>query len=215
MTQHHLPRRRLLRAGLALAPLGLGLAAPALGQPTGAAQPPTRLRGTIAAIAGDRMTVVTREGPSVEVALNDPLTVSALRRLALSDIAPNSYIGTAAAPGPDGQLQALEVLVFPEAMRGTGEGHFPWDLAPGSTMTNATVGATVEGRAGRELTLNYKGQSVQVRVPPEAPVVTLIPASRADLVPGAPVFLSATRNAAGQLATGRVTVGKDGVAPPM
>ena len=207
----HLTRRSLS----ALA--ATAILAPALPRPAAAQQPaaPMRLRGTITAIEGNSMTVATREDTRVQVLLNEGLTVSALRRLALSDIAPNSYIGTAAVPGPDGRLQALEVLVFPEAMRGTGEGHFPWDLAPGSTMTNATVAATVEATAGRELTLNYKGQSVQVRVPPEAPIVTLIPASRADLVAGAPVFLSATRNAEGQLATGRVTVGKDGVAPPM
>jgi hypothetical protein len=112
-------------------------------------------------------------------------------------------------------MQALEVLVFPEAMRGASEGHFAWDLEPGSMMTNGTVSGAVEAKSGRELTVNFKGGSKSVQVPPNTPVVTLAPAERADLKPGAPVFFSATRTGEGQLVTSRVTVGRDGVAPPM
>jgi hypothetical protein len=133
----------------------------------------------------------------------------------LASIAPGTFIGTAARPAPDGELQAMELLVFPESARGTGEGHYPWDLAPGSTMTNANVEAAVPATSGRELTLAYKGGSVKVRVPPDVPVVTPSPASLADLKPGATVFLSAMRAADGSLSTSRVTVSKDGVAPPM
>ncbi|MBN8944235.1 MAG: hypothetical protein J0H01_32310 [Rhizobiales bacterium] len=179
------------------------------------AAPPMRIRGKIVALEGPILTVTSRDGARLEIRLAETATVGALRRMELSAIAPGSFIGTAAEPGPDGQLQALEVLVFPEALRGTGEGHYPWDLAPNSSMTNATVEAVVTKTAGRELNLVFQGRSVVVNVPPTVPVVTPIPASRADLVPGAAVFLSATRDGEGKLSAARVTVEKDGVAPPM
>lgn len=179
------------------------------------AAPPLRIRGRIVALEGPMLTVTGRDGARLEIRLADAATVGALRRMELSAIAPGSFIGTAAEPGPDGQLQALEVLVFPEALRGTGEGHYPWDLAPNSSMTNATVAAVVTKTAGRDLNLVFQGRTVVVHVPPTVPVVTPIPAARADLVPGAAVFLSATRNSEGRLTAARVTVEKDGVAPPM
>ncbi len=177
--------------------------------------PPTRIRGTIASLDGQVLSINARDGQKVEVRLNDPLTVATVKNVPLSSVAPGSYIGTATRTGTGGSLNAIEVLVFPEAMRGAGEGHYAWDLEPGSMMTNGTVSGVVEASAGRELTINFKGASNTVKVTADAPVVTFAPAERADLKPGAPVFLSATKNAEGQFVTGRVTVGKDGVAPPM
>lgn len=177
--------------------------------------PPTRVRGTITAIDTQTMTVNGRDGQKLEIRLNDPLTVSTVKKVELASIGAGSYVGVATRPGPGGSLQAIEVLVFPEAMRGTGEGHFGWDLEPGSMMTNGTVSGVVQAASGRELGITFKGGSNTVHVPPEAPVVTIAPAERADLKPGATVFLSATKNAEGQLAAGRVTVSKEGVAPPM
>lgn len=177
--------------------------------------PPTRIRGTIAAIEGQTLTVDTREGSRVDVLLNDPLTVSSVRNVDLGDIKPGTYVGIATRTGANGEQQALEVLVFPEAMRGAGEGHYPWDLEPGSMMTNGTVKGDVQATSGRELSLSFKGDSTQIVVPPNAPIVTFAPADRADLKPGARMFCIATRNAEGKLAVSRVTVGKDGVAPPM
>ena len=177
--------------------------------------PPTRIRGTIAAIDGSMITVTTREGPKVDIVLNDPLTVATVKRVELASIAPGAYVGIASRPGPDGELRAIEVLVFPEAMRGAGEGHYPWDLEPGSLMTNGTVTGTVEVTSGRELSLSFKGASNKITVAPDAALVAFAPAERADLKVGEKVFLSATKNAEGKLATSRVTVGKDGVAPPM
>ena len=116
---------------------------------------------------------------------------------------------------PGGELRALEVLVFPEAMRGAGEGHYPWDLEAGSMMTNGTVTGAVEATSGRELSLAFKGGNNKIMVPPGTPIVTFAPAERTDLKPEAPVFFSATKNAEGKLSASRVTVGKDGVAPPM
>ncbi|MCK8784072.1 hypothetical protein M0638_06730 [Roseomonas sp. NAR14] len=215
-----LTRRRAGRGLLTLAmAAALAPAAPSASLLVGRAwaqpAPPTRLRGTIVALEGDVLTVATREGSRVAVRLAEPLAVSALRRVPLSGIAPGAFVGVAAEPGPDGGWRALEVHVFPESARGTGEGHRAWDLVPGSSMTNATVTATVAGTSGRELTMAYRGGTVTVTVPPDAPVVTPIPAGRADLVPGARVFLMATPDAEGRPSTGRITVGKDGVDPPM
>jgi Arc/MetJ family transcription regulator len=177
--------------------------------------PPTRIRGTIDAVEGQTLSVTTREGPRVEVTLNDALTVTTVKNVALSDIKSNSYVGIATRTLPGGQLQAIEVLVFPEAMRGAGEGYYPWDLEQGSMMTNGTVTGTVETASGQELTLKFKDSSNKIVVPPGVPIVTFAPDERADLKPGAKVFFSATKNAEGKLAAGRITVEKDGVAPPM
>ncbi|MFT8245837.1 DUF5666 domain-containing protein [Roseomonas sp. BN140053] len=218
--------RLLPAAGALLAFGGIALAqapgnappanAPAAGAPSSnapAASAPTRMRGTIAALEGNTLTVATREGPRVPVMLNEPLTVSALRRMTLEEITPGAYVGVVGEPAADGTLRAVAVQVFPEALRGTAEGQFAWDLAPNTNMTNATVTASVANTSGREMTVNFRGQTAQIQVPPGTPILTPIPAARSDLVVGAPVMLSATRNAEGQLGTARVTVGKDGVAP--
>jgi hypothetical protein len=177
--------------------------------------PPTRIRGTIAGLEGNTLTVNSRDGQKVEVTLNDPLTVATVKKLDLSAIEPNSYVGIATRTGVDGTLTALEVLVFPEAMRGASDGHYGWDLEPGSTMTNGTVKGAVTATSGRELSVAYKDGSQTITVPPTAPVVTFAPAERADLKAGAPVFFAATKTADGKLGAARITVGKDGVAPPM
>jgi hypothetical protein len=177
--------------------------------------PPTRIRGTIAAIDGSTMTVTSRDGQKLDITLNDPLSVVTVKRVELASITPGTFIGTATRTGAKGEPQAIEVLVFPEAMRGAGEGHYPWDLEPGSMMTNGTVTATVQATSGRELSLSYKGGDIKVVVPPAAPIVTFAPAQRTDLKVGAPVFLSATKNPEGKLTASRVTVGTEGVAPPM
>ncbi len=176
--------------------------------------PPTRIRGTIAAVTQQMLTVTSRDGQTMEIMLNDPLTVMTVKNVELKSIAPGTYIGTATRT-VGGTLQAIEVLVFPEAMRGAGEGHYAWDLEPGSMMTNATVSGAMDASVGRELKLTFKGESNTVVVPQGVPVVTFVPAERADLKPGAKVFLAATKNDHGHFAAGRVTVEKDGVAPPM
>jgi len=177
--------------------------------------PPTRIRGTIAALDGQTLSINTREGSKVDVLLNDPLTVSTVKKVDLADIKPGTYVGIATRTAANGELQALEVLVFPEAMRGAGEGHYPWDLEPGSMMTNGTVTGAVQATSGRELSMSFKGDTNKIIVPPSVPIVTFAPAERSDLKPGAPVMFGATKNTEGKLAASRVTVGKDGVAPPM
>ena len=180
-----------------------------------AAEPTTRLRGLIERADGPALTIATREGPSVQLTLAPDATITALVPADLAAAGPGSFVGSAAVPQPDGRLKAQEVLIFPEAMRGVGEGHRAWDLTPDSTMTNATVEATVSDVAGRVLTLTYKDGRQELLVPPGTPVVTLAPGDASLLKPGNHVFLSATQQPDGGLTASRITVGKDGLVPPM
>jgi hypothetical protein len=182
---------------------------------TAPATPLTRIRGTIAAVAPHMLTVTSRDGSKLEIALTDPLTVRTLKRVPLSSIANGAYLGIASREGPKGTRIALEVLVFPEAMRGAGAGNYGWDLQPGSMMTNAPVSGVASQKSGRDLTLTYQGGSVTIHVPPRAPVVTFVATTAADLKPGRKVFLAAKKDADGHFSTGAVTVGTHGVNPPM
>ena len=190
-----------------------------LGMVTGAVladtAPPIRIRATIDAVEPQALALTTRDGSRIEVKLNDALTILTVKNVPLESIASNAYVGIATRSGAEGKPEAIEVLVFPESMRGAGEGNYSWDLESGSMMTNGSVTAVAQGVRGRELSVAYKGQSVDILVPPEAAVVTFVAAERADLKPGERVFLSATKGADGALTTGRVVVSKNGVAPPM
>ena len=176
---------------------------------------PERIRGDIVSFSGNILTVHRRSGDTVTVTMSDASKVSAVKTIQLSDIKPGSYVGAAAAPGPDGKLTAKEVLVFPDAARGTGEGHYAWDLGANSSMTNANVDTVAEGTSGRDLKLSYKGGSNTVTVPANAPVVTLAPATRSDLIAGKKVFVVAAAANGGAYNAQFVVVEKDGVAPPM
>lgn len=177
--------------------------------------PPTRIRGDIAAVDATTLTVKRRgSGEMVKIALKPDVAVGAVKNVKLADIGKGAFIGTATETGADGKLVALEVLVFPEAARGTGEGHYAWDLMPGSMMTNANVDTVANGVKGRVLTLSYKGGSKEVTVPETTPVVTFAPAMRTDLLVGKKVFVIATGSSSNYAAS-RVMVEKDGVAPPM
>jgi hypothetical protein len=199
------------KAFVALAATWIGLAVAI----ATAQAPRSHIRGTIQTVGDNTLTVQTRDGQTVAVTLKQPLTVSAMKRLDISAIRTGTFIGTAARPGPNGELVAMEVVVFPESLRGTGEGNYGWDLAPGSSMVNANISAVVESNEGRSLTLNYKGGTTKVLVPPDVPIVAPVPADRADLKPGAPVFFTPMREGDGSLSAARIVVGKDGVAPPM
>ncbi|CAB3698726.1 hypothetical protein [Paraburkholderia rhynchosiae] len=200
-----------LKLGVTLS--ALAFAGVALAQ-TPAAKP-SRIRGEIVALDGDVLKVHRRSGDTVSVELKPTVAVSAVKSMQLSDIKPGSFVGTAATTGTDGKLTATEVVVFPESARGTGEGHYSWDLGPNSTMTNANVDTVVQATSGRNLKLSYKGGSNDVTVPPNVPIVTFAPAARTDLTPGKKVFVVATAAAQGAFVAQRVVVEKDGVAPPM
>ena len=176
--------------------------------------PTTRLRGTIEKVEPTAIVLKERSGETMTLALADNFTIAEVLPVDPAMIQSGVFVGTAALPGADGSLSALEVLVFPEAMRGTGEGHSQWDLQPGSTMTNATVTALVAGAKGRTMTLRYKDGEQTIVVPEGIPVVTLKPGDRTLLVPGAKVLVTAqVRN--GQPTVLRVTAGRNGFAPPM
>jgi hypothetical protein len=196
-------------------PAAAPTAAPAPAAAAAPATPPTRIRGSIAAVAPHMLTIKSRDGSKLEVTLTDPLTVRTVTKVPLSSVADGAYLGVASREGPNGTRVALEVLVFPEAMRGAGAGHYGWDLAPGSMMTNAPVTGVASQKSGRDLTLTYKDGSVTIHVPPGAPVVTFAPATVADLKAGRKVFLIARKDADGHLSAGAVTVGTHGVNPPM
>jgi hypothetical protein len=176
---------------------------------------PERIRGEIVSLDGRTLKVHSRTGETVAIEVKPAVTVSALKAITVSEIKPGSFVGTAATTGADGKLTASEVLVFPEAARGAGGGHYAWDLGPNSTMTNANVDAVVEGTNGRVLRLSYNGGSNTVTVPDNVPVVTLAPATRDDLVPGKKVFVVAALAEQGGFEALRLVVEKDGVAPPM
>jgi hypothetical protein len=186
-------------------------AAAAVAQP---APPPMRLRGTVEKLEPGALVIKERNGETMTLALADNFTVSEVLPVDPAAIQSGTFVGTAAMAGPDGTMSALEVLVFPEAGRGTGEGHYPWDLQPGSTMTNATVTTVASGAKGRTMTLRYKDGEKTIVVPDGIPIVTVKPADRSLLVPGAKVLVFAqVRN--GQPTALRATAGRNGFAPPM
>jgi len=180
------------------------------------AQEPMRVRGTVEGMDGPVYLVKTRSGDTVKVALTDKPLFVAMAKASMADIKPGMFIGTTAMPQADGSLRAVEVHIFPEAMRGTGEGHRPWDLEPQSTMTNANVEAAVAGVSGQTLTMKYKGGEKTVVVTPETVVVTYAPGDQVEVKPGTKIFVAAAeKKPDGTLQTARITYGKDGLTPPM
>jgi hypothetical protein len=180
-----------------------------------AQQPQTvRVRGTIEAVDGADLTIKTREGRDVKAKLGDNAMVVAVVKASYADIKQGSFIGVTGMPQPDGSQKCMEIHIFPEAMRGTGEGHRPWDLQPQSTMTNATV-EQVTAIGDHEITLKYKDGEKKIAVGSECPIVTYAPSDKAELKPGAKIFISAaTKQEDGTLAVPRINVGRD-AAPPM
>ena len=173
-----------------------------------------RLRGKIDDVSADALHLTLRNGDKASVKLPADMTVTWLIPAKPDDIEKGSYIGTAAMPQPDGTLRALEIQVFPPSMRGVGEGSRPFDVAPGSTMTNGTIGTIVSSK-GRTLTVTYKGGEKQVFVPDGVPFVSYAPADRSAMTPGANVLVMATPASDGSVTASRVLVGRNGLVPPM
>jgi hypothetical protein len=176
---------------------------------------PSRVRGTIESVDGETLMVKSRSGEDVKLTMTGDIRVVGIVKIALSDIKVGSFIGTTTVPGPDGGNNAVEVHVFPEDMRGTGEGSRPYDLKPNSTMTNATVAQTVAGNDGHTLTIKYKDGEKKVTVAPDTPVVTYVPADKSDLKAGAKVIAFMKKLPDGSFETNRISVGRDGLTPPM
>jgi hypothetical protein len=174
-------------------------------------------RATIESVAPDgaSLSVRTRGGEERTVRLTAKTTVVEVVPAALADAKPGAFIGVAALPGENGELRAMEVHIFPESMRGTGEGFRPYDLAAGSTMTNGTISARVESVDGSKLTVAYKGGQQTVVVDPKAPVVGFAPGARSELKPGAAIIARGAPQDDGSIEAARILVGKDGLVPPL
>lgn len=183
---------------------------PALAQ----APKPGRLSGTIETVGGHTVTAKSNKGAELKLNLADKVSVIEVVKASLAEVRPGDFIGSGAMPQPDGTQKALEVHIFPESMRGTGEGFRPW-TRPGSTMTNGTVGATVTGVNGQAITVSYKGGQQKIIVPPDTPIVRFEMGDVSDLKPGtAFAVLAAVKQADGSYNVARINVGKDGVVPP-
>ena len=179
------------------------------------ANPPVRIRGTVEKIDGQILTIKANNGQSVTVKLADNFVVMGIAKASVADIGSGKFIGTTTVGERDGALVALEVHIFPENMRGTGEGHYDWDLRPASKMTNANVANVTNMGKDRVLTVQYKGGEKKVLVPENAVVVSFTPAERSELKPGAAVFVTSQRQPDGSLTAPRVNVGLKGQIPPM
>jgi hypothetical protein len=177
---------------------------------------PVRVRGTVEAIDGPMLTVKSRDGQTLKVKMTDNVAVRGVAKASFSDVKQNSFIGVTGMPQADGSQKAVEIHIFPEALRGTGEGHRPWDLMPNSTMTNAAVAQMVKGVQGDEITLKYKDGDKKIVVVPETVVVAFVPGDKSELKPGAKIFIgAANKKEDGTLEAAAINVGRDGITPPM
>jgi hypothetical protein len=173
------------------------------------AQAPTRVRGTITSLDGDVLSVKSREGKDLKIHLVSNVGVTTAKTTTLDELK-GKYVGVTAID-KGGKMTAVEVHAIPPQAK---PGHFPWDLQPGSTMTNANLDGIAQVSGGNEITLNYQGGSQKILVPPGTPIVAFDPGSRADLKPGEWIWTSARQEADGKIVAERLNVSKDGVKPP-
>jgi hypothetical protein len=200
-------KTRIAAAAPAVA-LGLALlCGPVIAQ----AAPPHRTRGTIDSITPTQIVVTSRSGASVTYAISGDTRVAGEKTVPISAIQEGSYIGSAAVPAGGGKLRALEVTVFPPAMKGTGEGSYAWDLTPKSSMTNGTVGHLVVSN-GNTMTVDYGGGKKVIIVPSDVPIVTIDPGTMSDLKPGLKVIVFPSKTDA--KTAGTIVYGENGISPP-
>ncbi len=186
--------------------------------PAAAQQPqpgPSRIRGTVVSLDGTALTLTARDGSEQKIVLASDAAVLGLVKSSLAEITPGAFIGDTGMPEADGSQRAVEIHIFPEKARGTGEGFRPWDLRPNSTMTNAAVAEQVESKDGQSLLLKYKDGEKKILVGADTPVVSFVDGERSDLKAGAKVIVFVTRESDGTLASKRIAVGRDGLTPPM
>ena len=175
------------------------------------AQTTARLRGTITAVEGNMLSVRSREGENLALQMPDNVSVAVAKAVKFEDIKQGDYVGATTRKQPDGSMVAVEVHYLAPSVP---QGQTPWDLEPGSTMTNANVAVSVAATDTRELALQYKGGSQKIIVPESAALVRAVPGTRADLKPGEYVFTIVQTGADGKLTAPRIQVSKDGVKPP-
>ena len=178
------------------------------------AQDTVRIRGTVERLEGPAFMIKTRDGSEVKLTVTDnPLWVVIVPGK-MSDIKPGMFVGSAGMMQEDGTQKAIEVHIFPESMRGTGEGHYDWDLLPKSKMTNGNVEQAVTGVDGPVLSVKYKDGEKKLMVTPQTVVVTYEMGKREDIQPGTKVFVAAAKKQPdGSLQTPRITYGRNGEGP--
>ena len=175
-----------------------------------------RVRGEVVSFDGASTLVVkSRQGTDVTVHLGDPLRLVGVVKASVSDIKPGVFIGTTTVQKDGSISHSLEIHIFPESLRGTGEGDRPWDLVPGSSMTNGTAGNAVDSVDGKTITVSYQGGSRTVVIQPDTAIVTYVPIDKGDVKPGVRVFAITQKGADGMLIASALSVGKNGVTPPM
>ena len=190
------------------------LAVPALAQ-TPSQGTRVRVAGTVDKLDGNNLTVDTKGAQPITVVLADNAAVFGVERRTIADIKPGDFLASGGVKGTDGKIHAVEVRIFPETLRGTGEGQRPWDVKPDGVMTNATVGTVSQSPEGGVIHVKYKGGESEYTVGPEVPVLAYVTGDRNLLKPGASVVTIAEKKSDGTLSTGRVTAEKNGVKPPM
>ena len=203
-------RTKSLFAGALIALLALPAAAQNPPQGT-----PTRIRGTVEKLDGQALTVKSREGQELTITLAPNVTVAYLVKKSLGDIKAGDFVATTSSKGTDGKNHSVELRIFPEAMRGLGEGQYAWDLMPESLMTNATVAGITGAPQGQTLKVTYKGSESEIVVGPDTPIFGYGTGDTSLLKPGAAIFIVALKNPEGSLSASRVTAEKDGGKPPM
>jgi hypothetical protein len=182
--------------------------------PASAADDTVRIRGTIESVEGPVYVVKNRDGAELKLTVTDNPLFVAISPSTMADIKPGMFVGSAGMMQADGTQKAIEVHIFPESMRGTGEGHYDWDLKPQSKMTNANVEQTVAGVDGQILSVKYKDGEKKLLVTPETIVVTYVPGNKDDLKPGTKIFVSAAKKQPdGTVQTPRITYGRNGAGP--
>ncbi len=202
-----------LTVALACAAIAAGLQ-PVVTRAAHADTAPPRTRGVITAVSGDTVTLKTRFGGPATLKLAADTGFVGAAKATLAEVKPGRFIGTAATPGPNGTLRAIEVTIFPDSMRGSGEGHYGWDLGKSSSMTNGTIG-TVTASTKLSMTVSYKGGQKTLLVPDDVPVVDLQPADRSLLQPGAHVVAIGPKGSDGSVEVKHIIIGEKDVVPPM
>ncbi|WP_457299052.1 hypothetical protein [Phyllobacterium sp. P5_D12] len=173
------------------------------------------VRGTIESVAGKTLVIKTLEGGETAITLADDLTVNTVTKASIDNIKEGDFVGIANVPTSGGTSSALEVVIFPAALKGSGEGNYAWDLKPNSSMTNATVANAVKGVDGQTVTVTYRGGQKKIAIPDNTPIVALAVGKTTDLKAGAAVFAPSEFGADSEFTSHRVVVGADGVVPPM
>lgn len=177
--------------------------------------PPVRVAGAVEQLDGGTLTVKEKDGETKSVKLAENAAIYGVEKRAVGDIKPGDFVASGGVKGTDGKIHAVEVRIFPESLRGTGEGQRPWSVKSEGVMTNATVGTVTQSSEGGVVHVTYKDGQSEYTVGPEVPILAYVAGSRDLLKPGAAVLVFAQKQADGTLTTSRVTAEKDGVKPPM